>query len=62
MFQDPETIKGTSKFQAALAKMTDEEKAEEVDDVRKRLGRLLKRRKPEVPYEIERTGETNMTK
>ena len=56
MFQDPETIKGIAKFQAARAKMTKEEKADEIDDVRKQLGRLQsKRKKPEGPYEVDTT-------
>ena len=62
MFQDPEVVKGIAKLQAASAKMTDEEKAEEVDDVRKRLGMLpRKKKKPEVPYEVEMTEEADMT-
>ena len=55
MFQDPETIKGIAKFQAARVKMTDEEKAEEVDDVRKRLVMLPNKRKPGGPYEVDTT-------
>ena len=53
MFKYPETIKSISKFQPARAKMTEEEKADEIDDVRKRLGRLpRKRNKPKSPYEF----------
>ena len=56
MFKDPETIRGISKFQAARAKMTDEEKAEEVDGIRKQLGTLPRKRgKPESPYEADTT-------
>ena len=56
MFQDPETIKSIAKFQAARANMTEEEKAEEIDDIRKRLGRLpRKRNKHESPYEVDTT-------
>ena len=56
MFKDPETIRGISKFQAARAKMTDEEKAEEVDGIRKQLGMLPKKRgKPKSPYEADTT-------
>ena len=54
-FQDPEVIKGIAKFQAARVKMTDEEKAEEVDDVRKRLVMLPNKRKPGGPYEVDTT-------
>ena len=61
MFQDPETIKGIAKFQAARVKMTDEEKSEEVDDAHKRLGMLPKRRKPKGPYEVDTTKEADMT-
>ena len=45
VFQDPETIKGIAKFQAAREKMTDEKKAEEVDNVRKRFGMMPRNRK-----------------
>ena len=62
MIQDTETIKGIAKFQAAHAKMTEEEKADEIDDVRKQLGRLpMKRNKPESPYEVDTTEEAEMT-
>ena len=60
-FQDPEVIKGISKFQDARANMTNEEKAEEVDDVRKRLGILTRKKKPEGPYEVDTTEESDMT-
>ena len=36
-------------------------KRREVDDVRKQLGRLPKRRKLEGPYEVDTTEETDMT-
>ena len=63
MFKDTETIKSIAKFQAARAKMTEEEKADEIDDVRKRLGRLPRKRdNPESPYEVDTTEEADMTK
>ena len=62
MIQVTETINGIAMFHAARAKMTDEDKAEEVDGVCKRLGMLPKRRKPEDPYEVYMTEETDMTK
>ena len=50
---DPEIAKGVAKFQAARAKMTNEEKAEEVDGVRKQLGMLpRKKKKPEGPMRL----------
>ena len=53
VFQDPETIKGIAKFQAAHAKMNDEEKAEEVDDINKRFGMLpMKKKKPKAPMRL----------
>ena len=62
VFQYPEVIKGIAKFQAARANMTDEEKAEEVDDIRKQLGMLpRKKKKPEGPYEVDTTEEVDMT-
>ena len=42
--------------------MNDEEKAEEVDNVRKQLGMLPKKRKPEGPNEVDTTEEVGMTK
>ena len=61
MFQDPETIKSIAKFQAARAKMTEEDKADETDDVGKQLGRLpSKRNKLESPYEVDTTEEADM--
>ena len=58
-FQDPEV----AKFQAARAKMTDEEKAEEIDGARKQLGILpRKKKKPKGPYEVDTTEESDMTK
>ena len=42
--------------------MTEEEKSDEVDDVRKRLGMPPRRRKPEGPYEVDTIKETDMTK
>ena len=62
VYADPEAKKEIAKFQAARAKMTEEEKADEVDNVRKRLGMPPKRRKPEGPYEVDTTEETDMTK
>ena len=56
-FQDLEI----AKFQVARAKMTNEEKAEEVDDVRKLLGMLPRKRKPKGPYEVDTTEEADMT-
>ena len=44
MFKNPETIKGIAKFQSACAKMTEEEKAEEIDNIRKKLGRFPRKR------------------
>ena len=62
MFKYPDTIRGISKFQASRAKMNDEEKAEEVDGIRKQLGMLPRKRgKPESPYEADTTEETDMT-
>ena len=62
-FLGPEAAKDIAKFQAARAKMTDEEKAEEVDDVRKQLVMLMrKKKKPEGPYEVDKTEEADMTK
>ena len=57
----PEAKKEIAKFQTARAKMTKEEKADEVDDVHKRLGMPPKRRKPKGPYEVDTTKETDMT-
>ena len=58
MFQDPDTIRGITKFQAAPEKMTDEEKTEELDGMRKQLGMLMRKRgKPESPYEADTTEE-----
>ena len=58
-FQDPEV----AKFQAARAKMTDEEKVEEIDGVQKQLGILRrKKKKPDGPYEVDTTKEADMTK
>ena len=55
-FQDPDISKEVAKFQAARAKMTNEEKADEIDGIRKQLGMLLrKKKKPEGPYEVDRT-------
>ena len=63
MFKDPETIRGIAKFQAARAKMTEEEKADEIYDIRKQLGHPLRKRgKPESPYEADTTEEADMTK
>ena len=62
MFKDPETIKVIAKFQAARAKMTEEEKTDEIDDIRKRFGRLPRKRdKPEIPYEVDTPDEADMT-
>ena len=61
MYADPEAKKEIAKFQAARAKMTEEEKADEVDDVCKRLVITPKRRKPEGPYEVDTTEEADMT-
>ena len=59
---DQEIAKGVTKFQAARAKMIDEEKAEEVDSVHKQLGMLpRKKKKPEGPYEVDTTEEADMT-
>ena len=62
-FKDPETIKGIDKCQAARAKMTEEEKEEEVDGIHQQLGMLpravsmtaKKRGKPESPYGADTT-------
>ena len=63
MFKDPETIRGIAKFQAAHAKMTKEEKAEEIDNIRKQVGMPPgKRDKPESPYEADTTKKADMTK
>ena len=63
MFKYPETIKSIAKFQSAPAKMTEEEKADEIYDVRKRLGRLPRKRdKLKSPYEADTTEEADMTK
>ena len=44
---DPEIAKGVTKFQAARAKMINEEKADEIDVVRKQLGMMpRKKNKP----------------
>ena len=62
-FQDPEVAKEVAKFQAARAKMTYEEKAEEIDGARKQLGILpMKKKKPKGPYEVDTTEEADMTK
>ena len=62
MFKDQETIKSIAKFQAARAKMTEVEKADEIDDVRKQLGRLPRKRgKPEIPYEVDTTEGADTT-
>ena len=58
-----------AKFAAARAKMTDEEKEEEIASVRKQLGILPRKKKPnlkppvvaEGPYEVDTTEETDMT-
>ena len=58
-----------AKFQAARAKMTDEEKEEEMASVRKQLLILPRKKKPDVkppvvaegPYEVDTTKETDMT-
>ena len=61
IFKDTETIRGIAKFQAACAKMTDEEKAEEVDGICKQLGMLPRKRgKPESPYEADTTEKADM--
>ena len=44
MFKDPETIIGIAKFQDTRAKITEEEKAEEIDNIRKKLGRFPRKR------------------
>ena len=63
MFQDLETIRGIAKFQSARAKMTKEEKADGIDDIRKQLGHPPRNRgKPESPYEADTTKEADMTK
>ena len=42
--------------------MTKEEKADEIDDIRKKFGRLpRKREKPKIPYEVDTTEEADMT-
>ena len=64
-FQDLEI----AKFQVARAKMTNEEKEEEIASLRKQIGILMRKKKPdmnppvvtEVPYEIDTTEETDMT-
>ena len=62
MFKDPETIRGIAKFQAACAKTTKEEIAEEIDDIYKQVGKPQRKRgKPESPYEADTTEETYMT-
>ena len=62
MFKDPETIRGIAKFQAARANMTEEEKAEEIDDILKQVGMPPRKRgKPESPYEADTTEEADMT-
>ena len=62
MFKDPETIKGIAKFQDARAKMKEEEKVDEIDDVRKQLVRLPRKRdRPKIPYEVDTTKEADMT-
>ena len=63
MFKYPDTIIGIAKFQAARAKITEEEKAEEIDDIRKQVGMPPRKRgKPESPYEAETTEEADVTK
>ena len=66
-FQDSEV----AKFQAARAKMTNEEKADEIDGIRKQLGILPKnKKKPDMkppvvaegPYEVDTTEEADMIK
>ena len=62
MFKDPETIRGIAKFQAARVKMTKEDKAEEIDDIRKQVGMPPRKRgKPKSPYEADTTEESDMT-
>ena len=62
MFKYPETIKCISKFQAARAKINEEEKADEIYDIRKQFGRLPRKRdKPEIPYEVDTPDEADMT-
>ena len=62
VYADPEAKKSIAKFQAARAKMTKEEKADEIDDIRKKFGRLpRKREKPKIPYEVDTTEEADMT-
>ena len=42
--------------------MTNEEKADEIDGVRKQLGMMpRKKKKPEGPYEVDTTEEADMT-
>ena len=58
-----------AKVAATRAKMTDEDKDEEISSLRKQLG-ILPRKKPDVkqpdvaegPYEVDTTKETDMTK
>ena len=58
-FQDPEV----AKFQAARAKMTNEEKADEIEGVRKQLGMMPRNKnKTGGPYEVDTTEEADMTK
>ena len=57
-FQDPEL----AKFQAARVKMTNKEKTEEIEGIRKQLGMLpRKKKKPKGPYEVDTTEEADMT-
>ena len=57
-FQDPEV----AKFQAARAKMTNEERVNEIDGLCKQLVMLpRKKKKPEGPYEADTTEEADMT-
>ena len=63
MSKDPVTRRGISKFQSARAKMTEEEKTEEIDDIRKQVGMPpRKREKPKSPFEADTTEEADMTK
>ena len=60
-----------AKFQDARAKITDEEKSEEIASIHKQLGILpRKKKKPDMkpqvvaedPYKVDTTKEANMTK
>ena len=58
-----------AKFQAARVKMTNEEKEEDIAGIRKQLGILTRKKKPDVkppvvaegPYEVDTTEESYMT-